>query len=52
MYEYIKENSGPLKSRVQTVEQTIKTVIGPFYDKFSNVLFELLKFVDRKVFLV
>ncbi|XP_007050876.2 PREDICTED: stress-related protein [Theobroma cacao] len=49
IYEYAKENSGPLKPGVQTVEGTVKTVIGPVYDKFHDVLFEILKFVDRKV---
>ncbi|OMO81889.1 Rubber elongation factor [Corchorus olitorius] len=49
VYEYAKENAGPLKSGVQTVEGTVKTVIGPVYDKFHDVPFELLKFVDRKV---
>ncbi|MBA0717934.1 hypothetical protein Golax_005707 [Gossypium laxum] len=37
MHEYTKENSGPLKSRVETVEEIVKTVIGPFNDKFHNV---------------
>ncbi|MBA0717936.1 hypothetical protein Golax_005708, partial [Gossypium laxum] len=36
-YEYAKENSGPLKPGVQTVEETVKTVIGPVYDKFRDV---------------
>ncbi|XVF72604.1 hypothetical protein PTKIN_Ptkin12aG0134100 [Pterospermum kingtungense] len=49
IYEYAKENSGPLKPGVQTVEGTVKTVIGPVYDKFHDVPFELLRFVDRKV---
>ncbi|MBA0592617.1 stress-related protein [Gossypium raimondii] len=49
IYEYAKENSGPLKPGVQTVEETVKTVIGPVYDKFRDVPFELLKFVDCKV---
>lgn len=49
LYEYAKENSGPLKPGVQTVEGTVKTVIGPVYEKFSDVPFELLMFVDRKV---
>ncbi|KAK3007854.1 hypothetical protein RJ639_014583 [Escallonia herrerae] len=49
LYEYAKENSGPLKPGVQTVEGTVKTVIGPVYEKFRDVPFELLKFVDRKV---
>ena len=49
LYEYAKGNSGPLKPGVQTVEGTVKTVIGPVYDKFHNVPLELLTFVDRKV---
>lgn len=49
LYEYAKENSGPLKPGVQTVEGTVKTVIGPVYEKFYDVPFELLMFVDRKV---
>jgi len=48
-YGYAKENSGPLKSGVQTVEGTVKTVVGPVYDKYHEVPVELLKFVDRKV---
>ncbi|EXB40847.1 hypothetical protein L484_009092 [Morus notabilis] len=49
VYEYAKENSGPLKPGVQTVEGTVKTVIGPVYQKFHDVPFQLLKFVDGKV---
>eukprot|EP00262_Sarcandra_glabra_P014285 TRINITY_DN414_c0_g2_i1.p1 TRINITY_DN414_c0_g2~~TRINITY_DN414_c0_g2_i1.p1 ORF type:complete len:279 (-),score=12.24 TRINITY_DN414_c0_g2_i1:338-1090(-) len=48
-YDFAKENSGPLRSGVQTVEGTVKTVIGPVYEKFHDVPYELLKFVDRKV---
>ncbi|KDP28138.1 hypothetical protein JCGZ_13909 [Jatropha curcas] len=49
IYEYAKENSGPLKPGVQAVEGTVKTVIGPVYDMFRDVPFELLRFVDHKV---
>ncbi|XP_008786716.1 stress-related protein [Phoenix dactylifera] len=49
LYDFAKENSGPLKPGVQTVEGTVKTVIGPVYHKFHDVPVELLKFVDRKV---
>ncbi|KAI3460816.1 hypothetical protein Pfo_030976 [Paulownia fortunei] len=49
LYEYAKENSGPLRPGVQTVEGAVKTVIGPVYEKFHNVPFKLFKFVDRKV---
>lgn len=49
VYGYAKENSGPLKPGVQTVEGTVKTVVGPVYDKYHDVPVEVLKFVDRKV---
>ncbi|XP_058082540.1 stress-related protein-like [Magnolia sinica] len=49
IYDFAKENSGPLKPGVQTVEGTVKNVIGPVYEKFRDVPFELLKFADRKV---
>ncbi|THU57167.1 hypothetical protein C4D60_Mb03t00660 [Musa balbisiana] len=49
LYVYAKESAGPLRPGVQTVEGTVKTVVGPVYDKFHGVPFELLKFVDRKV---
>ncbi|KAI5565212.1 hypothetical protein BDE02_14G109800 [Populus trichocarpa] len=34
---------------VRTVEDTVRTVIGPVYDKFHDVPFQLLKFVDHKI---
>lgn len=40
---------GPLKPSVETVEGTVKTVVGPVYDKFHGIPMELLKLVDRKV---
>jgi len=49
VYRYAKENSGPLKPGVRTVEDTVRTVIGPVHDKFHDVPFQLLKFVDHKV---
>ncbi|CAD5180616.1 unnamed protein product, partial [Musa acuminata subsp. malaccensis] len=49
LYVYAKESAGPLRPGVQTVEGTVKTVVGPVYDKIHGVPFELLKFVDRKV---
>ncbi|KAK1440463.1 hypothetical protein QVD17_06290 [Tagetes erecta] len=48
-YTYAKNNSGPLKPRVETIEGTVKTVVGPAYDKYHDVPVEVLKFVDRKV---
>ncbi|KAK9945567.1 hypothetical protein M0R45_011075 [Rubus argutus] len=49
LYEFAKENAGPLKPGVQTVEGTVKAVVGPVYEKFQDLPFQLLKFVDRKV---
>ncbi|KAM0064950.1 putative rubber elongation factor [Helianthus debilis subsp. tardiflorus] len=48
-YGYAKNNSGPLKPGVETIEGTLKTVVGSAYDKFHDVPVEVLKFVDRKV---
>ncbi|KAK3200361.1 hypothetical protein Dsin_023776 [Dipteronia sinensis] len=49
LYGYAKERSGPLKSGVDTMEGTVKIVVGPVYNKFHDVPIELLKYVDRKV---
>ena len=49
LYVYAKEKAGPLKPGVDSVEGTVKSVVGPVYDKFHDVPIELLKFVDRKV---
>uniref|UniRef100_A0A6N2M8U3 Uncharacterized protein n=1 Tax=Salix viminalis TaxID=40686 RepID=A0A6N2M8U3_SALVM len=49
VYRYAKENSGPPKPGVRTVEDTVRTVIGPVSDKFHDVPFQLLKFVDHKI---
>ncbi|XP_050224738.1 REF/SRPP-like protein At3g05500 [Mercurialis annua] len=49
LYLYAKDKSGPLKSGVETVEGTVKSVVGPVYDKYHDVPIEVLKFVDRKV---
>lgn len=49
LYCYAKDKAGPLKPGVETVEGTVKTVVGPVYDRFHDVPLELLKFVDRKV---
>lgn len=49
LYSYAKENLGPLKPGVQTVEGTVKTVVGPVYDRVHNIPAEVLKFVDRKM---
>ncbi|XP_075490927.1 LOW QUALITY PROTEIN: stress-related protein-like [Primulina tabacum] len=49
LYEYAKENSGPLKSGVRTVEATVQSVTGPVLEKFQHVPLQFLEFVDRKV---
>ncbi|GAV75231.1 REF domain-containing protein, partial [Cephalotus follicularis] len=49
LYAIAKDKSGPLKPGVETVEETVKSVVGPVYDKFHGVPIDVLKFVDRKV---
>ncbi|GER24754.1 rubber elongation factor protein (REF) [Striga asiatica] len=49
MYGCAKEKSGPLKPGVDTVEGTVKAVIGPVYNKYHGVPVDVLKFVDSKV---
>lgn len=50
LYDYAKQNSGPLRSAVGTVEGTVNTVLGPVYHKLKGVPDDLLVFVDKKVF--
>lgn len=49
LYGYAKAKSGPLKPGVESVEGTVKNVVGPVYDKYHGLPIELLKFIDRKV---
>nr|BBE38099.1 Rubber elongation factor protein [Ficus carica] len=49
LYGLAKEKSGPLKPGVETVEGTVKSVVGPVYEKIHVIPNELLKYVDRKV---
>ncbi|KAI3967618.1 hypothetical protein MKW92_003493 [Papaver armeniacum] len=49
LYKFAKEKSGPLKPGVESVEGTLKTVVAPVYDKFKDIPYNVLKFVDRKV---
>ncbi|XP_020229854.1 REF/SRPP-like protein At1g67360 [Cajanus cajan] len=49
LYDFAKQNSGPLRSAVGTVEDTVTTVLGPVYHKFKPVPNHLLLFVDNKV---
>jgi len=50
LYDYAKQNSGPLRSAVGTVEGTVTTVLGPVYNKFKPLPQDLLVFFDNKVF--
>lgn len=50
LYDYAKQNSGPLRSTVGTVEGTVNNVLGPVYHKLKGVPDDLLVFVDNKVF--
>lgn len=49
LYEYAKQNSGPLRSAVGTVENTVTTVLGPVCNKFKGLPDDVLVFVDKKV---
>ncbi|XVF43712.1 hypothetical protein PTKIN_Ptkin02bG0062800 [Pterospermum kingtungense] len=49
LYEYAKQNSGPLRSAVGTVEGAVTTVVGPVYQKYKDVPDRLLGFLDKKV---
>jgi len=49
LYDYAKQNSGPLRSAVGTVEGTVTAVVGPVYQKLKGVPDDLLVFLDNKV---
>lgn len=49
LYEYAKQNSGPLKSTVGTVENAVTTVVKPVCEKFKDVPDDVLGFFDKKV---
>lgn len=49
LYDYAKQNSGPFKPGVLTVEDTVRTLVSPVYDKYHGVPIQFLKFVHRKV---
>ncbi|CAI9761702.1 unnamed protein product [Fraxinus pennsylvanica] len=49
LYDYAKQNSGPLKSTVGTVENAVTAVVGPVYEKFNDVPGDVLVFLDKKV---
>ncbi|XP_064936843.1 stress-related protein-like [Musa acuminata AAA Group] len=48
LYQFAKMSSGPLKPGVYLAEGTVKVVIGPVCERFRDVPFEFLKFLDRK----
>lgn len=50
IYDYAKQNSGPLRSTVSTVESAVTAVVGPVYRKIQGVPDDLLVFLDDKVF--
>ncbi|XP_073143597.1 stress-related protein [Henckelia pumila] len=49
LYNFAKEKSGPLKPGIHSVEDTVKNVVSPVYDKYHDLPIEVLMFVDRKV---
>ncbi|RID55307.1 hypothetical protein BRARA_G02575 [Brassica rapa] len=49
LYDYAKQNSGPLKPAVGKVEGAVTTVVTPVYNKLKNVPDTLLLFLDHKV---
>lgn len=49
LYEFAKQNAGPLLPGVQAIEDTARTVLGPIWDEYQYVPVELLRFIDRKV---
>eukprot|EP00850_Spirogloea_muscicola_P018172 SM000163S02340 [mRNA] locus=s163:240657:242179:- [translate_table: standard] len=49
LYDYAKDSSGPLKPGLENVEGTVKTIVGPVYNKIDGKPGELLQFVDAKV---
>lgn len=49
LYDYAKQNSGPLRSAAGAVEGAVTTVVSPVYDKFKGVPDHLLVFLDEKV---
>jgi hypothetical protein len=51
LYNYAKDSSGPLKPSVDNVEGTVKTVVGPVYQKVEGKPYQLLQYVDSKVIL-
>ncbi|XP_011071225.1 REF/SRPP-like protein At1g67360 isoform X2 [Sesamum indicum] len=49
LYIYAKQNSGPLKSTVEKVEDAVTTVVSPVYERFKGIPTDILVFLDKKV---
>ncbi|KAK8928317.1 Stress-related protein [Platanthera zijinensis] len=49
LYNFSKENAGPLRAGVQAVEDTVKAVVGPVYENILTISFQLLNIIDRKI---
>lgn len=52
LYDYAKQNSGPLRSAVESVESAVNTVVAPAYEKLRIAPDDVLVFLDEKVFFV
>ncbi|KAJ8759044.1 hypothetical protein K2173_003282 [Erythroxylum novogranatense] len=48
-YESAKQNLGPLRSTIGSIENAVSTLVGPFYEKFKDVPGNVLEFLDEKV---
>jgi len=46
VYGYAKECSNELRPGIKTVEETVKSVVGPVHDKFHLVPDEILRHTD------
>ncbi|KAG8641615.1 REF/SRPP-like protein At1g67360 isoform X2 [Manihot esculenta] len=49
LYDYAKQNSGPLRSTFGAVERAVTAVVNPVCQKFKDVPDDLLVFLDKKV---
>ncbi|KAL0731181.1 hypothetical protein Bca4012_027275 [Brassica carinata] len=49
LYDYAKQNSGPLKPAVGKVEGAVTTVVTPVFNKFKDVPDAFLLFLDHKI---
>src|SRR5574340_1098289 len=49
LYDYAKQNSGPLRSAVESVESAVNTVVTPAYEKLRIAPDDVFVFLDEKV---